>query len=409
VDHLALAECPRCGRTDDPRTLLGVCECGSPLLIRYDLDAVREAVTPAEIASRPADLWRYRELLPVSPQWTPVSLGEGWTPMLGLPAYGRSVGIPRLMVKDEGLLPTGSFKARGAAVGVTRAVELGVSGFAMPTNGNAGAAWALYAARARLRAVIAMPHSAPVMPRREILAAGAELHLVDGLIGDAGRLVTELVAASEGTLFNASTLREPYRIEGKKTMGLEIAEQLGWRVPDVIVYPAGGGVGLIGIHKGLSELRTLGWLPDGRLPRLVAVQASGCAPIVKAFQAGQRRAEPWPDAHTVAFGINVPAPLGDELMLDAITDTGGTAVAVDDADTLAELAAAARLEGLLLCPEGAACLAAVRRLAAEGWLGAGEEVVVINTGSALKYPEALDDAVGALDSAFTEEPGPTGS
>jgi threonine synthase len=395
---LSHCQCPRCGTTYDAATVLGVCTCGSPLLARYDLDVIGRHVTKAAVAARPADLWRYRELLPVGADRTVVTLGEGWTPLVPIRDYGRRLGLPNLLVKDESLLPTGSFKARGAAVGVSMAAELGVSGIAMPTNGNAGAAWAMYAARAGLRAVIAMPRTAPAMPRREIEAAGAELHLVDGLISDAGALIAKLVAESDGALFNASTLREPYRIEGKKTMGLEIAEQLGWRVPDVIVYPAGGGVGLIGIHKGLSELRQLGWLPDGPLPRLVAVQASGCAPIVRAYRAGARRAEPWVDAQTIAFGINVPAPLGDELMLDAIAETGGTAVAVDDADTLAELRAVARTEGMLFCPEGAACLAGVRRLVADGWLTGGEEVVAINTGSALKYPEALD-------AAGSEEPG----
>jgi threonine synthase len=263
----------------------------------------------------------------------------------------------------------------------------------MPTNGNAGAAWATYAARAGMRATIAMPRSAPVAPRRECLAAGADLYLVDGLIGDAGSLVRSLVAESAGAIFNASTLREPYRIEGKKTMGLEIAEQLGWQVPDAIVYPTGGGVGLIGIHKGLSELRTLGWLSEDARPRLVAVQAAGCAPIVRAFAAGDRRAWPWSDARTIAFGITVPDPLGDELVLDALYESGGTAVAVDDGEILAELRDFGRDEGLLLCPEGAACLAGVRRLLKQGWIGGSERIVVINTGSGLKYPEAVDAAI----------------
>jgi threonine synthase len=407
VSFLSHLECSRCSQTHDADRVQNLCSCGSPLLVRYDLKRAAAALRPADLAGRPANLWRYRELLPVRDAANIVSLGEGMTPLYPLPRLGAMLGLQDLWLKDEGLNPTATFKARGAATGVSRAKELGIRAIAMPTNGNAGGAWASYGARAGISVTLVMPTDAPAMSVLEAAAVGASAYMVRGQITDAGAIVAR--SAKARGWFEASTLKEPYRIEGKKTMGLEIAEQLGWRVPDVIVYPAGGGVGLIGIHKGLSELRTLGWLPDGRLPRLVAVQASGCAPIVKAFQAGQRRAEPWPDAHTVAFGINVPAPLGDELMLDAITDTGGTAVAVDDADTLAELAAAARLEGLLLCPEGAACLAAVRRLAAEGWLGAGEEVVVINTGSALKYPEALDDAVGALDSAFTEEPGPTGS
>jgi threonine synthase len=352
-------------------------------LARYDLDAVRRAVTPDRIAQRGADLWRYRELLPVRGEVT--TLGEGWTPLLPAARYGARIGVPNLLVKDEGLIPTGSFKARGAAVGVSRARELGIRHVAMPTNGNAGAAWATYAARAGLRATIAMPVAAPTITRQECRVAGAELHLVDGLINDAGRLIAELIAGSGGTIFDASTLKEPYRLEGKKTMGYEIVEQLGWRVPDVIVYPTGGGVGLIGIHKGLAELRELGWIGE-RSPRLVAVQSTGCAPIVRAFDAGLRRVEPWADARTVAFGITVPAPLGDELILDALADTDGVAVAVDDADLLADLRTFGTDEGLMLCPEGAAGLTAVRRLLADGWLGADEEVVVLNTGAGIKYP-----------------------
>ncbi len=363
---LTHCECPRCGATYDAATILGVCTCGSPLLCRYDLDAVRARITPSQLAGRATNLWRYRELLPVADQTQEVTLGEGWTPLIEAPRYGARVGVPGLLLKDESLLPTGSFKARGAAVGVSRAAELGIRHIAMPTNGNAGAAWATYAARAGIRASIAMPRSAPVAPRRECLAAGADLYLVDGLIGDAAAVVRSLVAEADGAVFNASTLREPYRIEGKKTMGLEIVEQLGWQAPDVIVYPTGGGVGLIGIHKGLSELRALGWLPEDHRPRLVAVQATGCAPIVRAFAAGERRAQPWADAKTIAFGITVPDPLGDELIMDAVYASDGTAVAVDDAEILAELQSFARDEGLLLSPEGAACLAGVRRLSRRG-------------------------------------------
>ena len=390
---LTHCECPRCGASHDVSTLHGVCSCGSPLLCRYDLDAIRDRTTPAQLAGRAPNLWRYRELLPVADPAYEVTLGEGWTPLIEAPRYGGTMGLPGLLVKDEGQLPTGSFKARGAAVGVSRAAELGVRHIAMPTNGNAGAAWATYAARAGMRASIAMPRSAPVAPRRECLAAGAELYLVDGLIGDAADVVRSMVAESGGTVFNASTLREPYRIEGKKTMGLEIVEQLGWRAPDVIVYPTGGGVGLIGIHKGVSELRALGWLAEEARPRLVAVQATGCAPIVRAFAAGERRAEPWVHASTIAFGITVPDPLGDELILDALYGSDGNAVAVDDAEILVELRDFARDEGLLLCPEGAACLAGVRRLLEDGWLSGSEQVVVINTGSGLKYPEAVDAAL----------------
>jgi len=385
--YLTHLECPRCGATHDADRPQNLCACGSPLLARYDLAAVRRAVRPDDLARRPADLWRYRELLPVADDRYVTTFGEGWTPLLPAARYGESIGIPHLLVKDEGLVPTGSFKARGAAVGVSRARELGIRHVAMPTNGNAGAAWATYAARAGLRATVAMPLGAPTITRRECVAAGAELHLVDGLISDAGRYVGTLIAASadspDGRMFDVSTLKEPYRLEGKKTMGYEIVEQLGWRVPDVIIYPTGG------IHKALREMRELGWIGT-HLPRLVAVQSSGCAPIVRAFGAGATRAEPWADAWTLAFGINVPAPLGDELLLAALRDTGGTAIAVDDEEILADLHDFGVREGLLLCPEGAACLSAARRLRAGGWIRPDERVVVLNTGAGLKYPETVD-------------------
>ena len=386
LSHLS---CPRCESRYDAHKPQNLCACGSPLLARYDLDAIRKAVDVSVIGGREPNLWRYRELLPVGDDAAVVTLGEGFTPLLPAARYGAHIGVPRLLVKDEGLIPTGSFKARGAAVGVSRARELGIGHIAMPTNGNAGAAWATYAARAGMRASICMPVGAPVITRRECVAAGAELSLVDGLIGDAGRVVADLVAEGGGAVFDASTLKEPYRVEGKKTMGLEIVEQLGWRVPDVIVYPTGGGVGLIGIDKALAELRALGWVGD-RLPRLVAVQSTGCAPVVRAFHAGATRIEPWAGARTVAFGINVPAPLGDELILAALARTGGTAVAVDDADLLADLHAFGAREGLLLCPEGAACLTATRLLRAGGWLSENDEVVVLNTGAGIKYPDTVD-------------------
>lgn len=387
--HLTHLECPRCDQRHPADKLQNLCACGSPLLARYDLAAVAASVTPEQFGLRPADLWRYRELLPVADPRFVTTLGEGWTPLLRAPAYGQEIGIPDLIVKDEGLTPTGSFKARGAAVGVSRARELGVERIAMPTNGNAGAAWATYAARAGMGATIAMPLDAPTICRRECVAAGADLRLVDGLISDAGRWVAGLIAESGGRVFDAGTLREPYRLEGKKTMGYEIVEQLGWQVPDVIIYPTGGGVGLIGIHKALHELRELGWVED-RLPRLVAVQSTGCAPIVRAFAAGESRAMPWADAHTLAFGITVPAPLGDELILAALRESSGTAIAVDDAEILADLRDFAAREGLLLCPEGAACLTAARHLRAGGWIRPGERVVVLNTGAGLKYPETVD-------------------
>jgi threonine synthase len=384
LDHL---ECPRCGATHDATVLQGLCSlCASPLLARYDLSEVR--ATPAEVGTRPPDLWRYHELLPVSGPDHVVTLGEGMTPLLPARRLGAELGIERLLVKDDGLLPTGSFKARGAAVGVARARELGATALAMPTNGNAGAAWAAYAARAGLRMSVVMPVGAPTISRAAVVAAGGELTLVDGLISDAGRLVGAAIAEVGDSWFDAGTLKEPYRIEGKKTMGFEIAEQLGWRMPDVVIYPTGGGVGLIGIHKALRELVELGWL-TGPLPRLVAVQSTGCAPIVRAFEAGARESQFWEDAHTVAFGITVPKALGDFLVLDALYATEGTAVAVDDDDLLADLALVGRLEGMFLCPEGAATVTAARVLRDRGWIESDDEVVLLNTGAGVLYPDAV--------------------
>jgi threonine synthase len=382
LSHL---ECSRTGTTYDADVVQGVSEVGAPLLARYDLGRV--TVTREEIAARPPDLWRYHELLPVRDPARVVTLGEGMTPLLRLPRHGARIGLPRLLMKDEGLVPTGAFKARGAAVGVSRAAELGVAGIAMPTNGNAGAAWAAYAARAGIGALIAMPVDAPEITRRECVVTGAELYLVDGLIGDAGALVREAVERRPGWQ-DTATLREPYRIEGKKTMGFEIAEQLGWRLPDVIAYPTGGGVGIIGIHKALLELRELGWV-TGELPRLVAVQAEGCRPIVDAYLAGASESVAPADPRTVAFGITVPKALGDFLVLDAVRETGGTAVAVTDEELLAAQVALARDEGTWICPEGAACVAAVAQLREAGEIDVSDEVVVLNTGAGLIYPDTV--------------------
>ncbi|MGH3344810.1 MAG: threonine synthase [Carbonactinosporaceae bacterium] len=392
-------ECPRCRERHDAARPAGLCGCGSPLLARYDLPRVASTVGPREIAGRPPTLWRYHELLPVHSTEHVVSLGEGMTPLIGLPGYGARVGVPGLLVKDEGLLPTGTFKARGAAVGVSRARELGVRGIAMPTNGNAGAAWAAYAARAGLRSLITMPVDAPEINRAECQVAGAELYLVRGLIGDAGQLVADALTAREGYQ-EVSTLKEPYRLEGKKTMGYEIAEQLGWQLPDVIVYPTGGGVGLIGIHKAVSELLALGWI-SGTTPRLVAVQASGCAPVVEAFTRRARSTTPWPDARTVAFGLTVPKPLGDTLILDALYASDGCALAVDDKALLSEQAQCAHDDGLFVCPEGAAGLAAVRQLRLEGWLSETDRVVVLNTGTGMKYPQTVPVNAPVLDVGAT--------
>jgi threonine synthase len=384
LSHL---ECSRTGARYDADRVQGVSEVGAPLLARYDLDAVRGSVTPGDIAVRPHDLWRYHELLPVRDPAHVTTLGEGMTPLLPLPSYGSRIDVPGLLMKDEGMVPTGSFKARGAAVGVSRARELGVTAVAMPTNGNAGAAWSVYAARAGMGSLIVMPVDAPEITRRECVVSGAELYLVDGLINHAGALVKDAVQQRSGYQ-EVSTLKEPYRIEGKKTMGYEIAEQLGWRVPDVILYPAGGGVGLIGIHKAMLEMRELGWIGE-RLPRLVAVQSTGCKPIVDAFDAGLDESTLVEGTHTLAFGINVPKALGDFLVLQAVRESGGTAVAVTDEEILAEVTTLATDEGTWVCPEGAACFVAARQLRASGWIGRDEEVVVLNTGTGLKYPDTV--------------------
>lgn len=391
LSHL---DCSKTGKRYDADQVQGVSDAGVPLLARYDLERVRETVTPADLAGRPATLWRYHEVLPVRDETNIVTLGEGMTPLLPLPSYGAAIGVPGLLMKDEGLIPTGTFKARGAAVGVSRAKELGVTGVAMPTNGNAGAAWAVYAARAEMKSLIAMPVDAPSITRAECVVSGAELYLVDGLIGDAGKLVNAAVRERTGYQ-EVSTLKEPYRLEGKKTMGYEIVEQLGWQAPDVILYPAGGGVGLIGIYKALLEMRELGWL-KGELPRLVAVQAEGCAPIVEAYKAGKAESVAFPDAQTVAFGITVPKALGDFLVLEAVRATEGTAIAVSDAELLAEQAELARREGAFICPEGAACMAAARQLRESGWLREGDRTVVLNTGAGIKYPETVTVDVPTL-------------
>ena len=388
-------ECSRTGTSYDADEVQGVSEVGAPLLARYDLERVRASVTREEIAARPPSLWRYHELLPVRDPVHVTTLGEGMTPLLPLPSYGAAIGVPGLLMKDEGLIPTGTFKARGATVGVSRARELGVKAVAMPTNGNAGAAWSVYAARAGLGSLVVMPVDAPEITRRECVATGAELYLVDGLINHAGALVKAAVEERDGYQ-EVSTLKEPYRIEGKKTMGYEIAEQLGWQVPDVILYPAGGGVGLIGIHKAMLELRELGWIGE-RLPRLVAVQATGCPPIVDAFEAGLDESTLHDGTHTLAFGINVPKALGDFLVLRGVRETEGTAIAVSDEAILAELGTLASAEGTWICPEGAACLAATRELRDSGWIAEGERVVVLNTGVGLKYPETVSVHVPVLE------------
>ncbi len=379
LSHL---ECSKCAARYDADAIAHLCACGAPLLVRYDLERAARTLTREALASREPTMWRYEELLPLRELTKRVSLHEQMTPLVRMRRVGRELGIEALFVKDESTLPTGTFKARGAAVGVSRAKELGVRAFAMPTNGNAGAAWAAYAARAGIEAHVVMPVSALEINRVECTMAGAQLTLVNGLIGDAGQIVAREVA--EHGFYDASTLKEPYRIEGKKTMGLELAEQFDWNVPDVIIYPAGGGVGLIGMHKALHELQALGLIAD-RMPRFVAVQAEGCAPIVEAWKARRSESTPWNNAQTVAFGINVPKALGDFLVLAALYETGGAALAVSDRELLEVQSVVGAREGLFICPEGAATVAAAKRLREQCWIAAGERVVVINTGTGLKY------------------------
>ncbi len=378
VTHL---ECGLTGERYEPDRLHGLSRAGRPLLVRYDLAGVRAALSRERLAALPQTLWRYRELLPVRRPENVVSLGEVVTPLIALPRLAAAGG--ELLVKDEGRLPTGSFKARGLALAVSMAKELGVTTMAMPTNGNAGAAMAAYCSRAGIKSYVFCPDDTPEVNVREIALQGAEVFLVDGLIDDCGRLVAEGEKAAGW--FNCSTLREPYRIEGKKTMGLELAEQLGWQVPDVIFYPTGGGTGLIGMWKAFAELEELGWIGSKR-PRMVAVQAEGCAPMVKAWEDGVEHAPRWENAHTFAAGIRVPVAVGDFLILRAVRDSGGFAVAVSDAAIAEAWREVAHREGLLLCPEGAATYAAYKQAVADGRIGPGERAVLFNCASGLKYP-----------------------
>jgi threonine synthase len=380
-------ECAKCGATADATRLAGLCPIdGGPYLVRYDLDRLR-SVPRSMLAGRQASMWRYRELLPMDDPDNIVSLGEGNTPIVEPFTLRESLGLHRLFIKDEGLLPTGTFKARGAAVGVTRARELGATTIALPTAGNAGAAWAAYGARAGLGVIVVMPATTPDVIQRETTAYGARVYLVEGSIADAGAVVKR--ACAEYGWFDASTLKEPYRIEGKKTMGFEIAEQAGWTLPDVIVYPTGGGVGLIGMWKAFGELRRIGWVEGDKLPRFVAVQAAGCAPIVKAFHADKPESEPWPDPRTFAAGLRVPKALGDFLVLKILRESSGTAIDVTDERIAAMMRLVGVSEGLLVCPEGAAALEGAYQLAQQGFIHPHEDVVVLNTGSGLKYAESL--------------------
>ena len=385
VTHL---ECSLTGERYEADQLHGLSRAGRPLLVRYDLAAVGAALSRDTLAARETDLWRWRELLPVRQTANVVSLGEVETPLIPIPRAGGG----RVLVKDEGRLPTGSFKARGLVMAVAMAKELGVTRIAMPTNGNAGAALAAYATRAGIETIVLCPDDTPEVNVREIAMQGARVWRVNGLIDDCGAIVGQ--GAAEGRWFDFSTLKEPYRIEGKKTMGLELAAQLGWRLPKAIFYPTGGGTGLIGMWKAFDELEQLGWIGSER-PRMYAVQAAGCAPIVRAFEAGEEHAARWEDAATVAAGIRVPRAVGDFLILRAVRESGGKALAVGDPAILRAVDDCAQQDGLLLCPEGGATLAAYRQALNDGEVDEDEEVVLFNCATGLKYP--MPEAPRALD------------
>jgi threonine synthase len=380
VTHL---ECSATGERYAADELHNLSRVGKPLLVRYDLDGVRRALSKDALAARPHDLWRYRELLPVRRLGDIVSLGEAVTPIVAMGKLAKALGGTEILIKDEGRLPTGSFKARGLVMAVSMAKALGVAHMAMPTNGNAGSALAAYATRAGIRTTVFCPEDTPEVNVSEIALQGASVYRVNGLIDDCGKIVA--AGTAKVGWFDTSTLKEPYRIEGKKTMGLELAEQLGWEVPDVILYPTGGGTGLIGMWKAFAELEAIGFIGRKR-PRMVAVQAAGCAPMVRAFEAGEEHAPRWENAQTIASGIRVPQAVGDFLILRAVRDSGGFAIAVPDDAISAAIDEVARAEGFLLCPEGAATYAALKQALGDGRIRRDERVVLFNCATGLKYP-----------------------
>ncbi len=383
MSYLVHLECSNCHLLYDADQLIRVChECGYPLLARYDLPKAASKLDKQELALRPPGLWRFQELLPVRDEKHIVTLGEGGKPILQLNHLGRRLGLKKLYLKDEGQNPTGSFKALGLAVAVSRSIELGVKEFVIPTAGNAGGALAAYAARAGVQAHVYMPQDAPLINILEVQMTGADLHLVNGLINDAGREAA--AAAEEKNWFDVSTLKEPYRLEGKKIMGYELALAFDWQLPDVIVYPTGGGTGLVGMWKAFDEMEELGWINSHR-PRMVTVQSDGCAPIVKAFLEGADEAEPWADAATFAGGLRVPVAIGSRLMLSALRESGGTAVAISDNQIRESQAILARSEGIFPCLEGAATIGALLSLIDQGWLSPDDSILVFNTGTGLKH------------------------
>jgi len=391
--HVKNLECSSCHREYEARRVHNVCtECGKPLFVRYDLKRISKFLTRQALYARRPDLWRYREVLPVRREDNIVTLGEGWTPLHHAKHLGETLGMSELYIKDESVNPTQSFKARGMAVAVSMAKELGLKKLAAPSAGNAAGALAAYCALAGIEAHLFMPRDTPRANIIECEVAGANVTLVDGLITDCGAEVARRKEA-EGW-FDVSTLKEPYRVEGKKTLGYELAEQGSWVLPDVIVYPTGGGTGLVGMWKGFDEMQALGWIDDKR-PRMISVQAAGCAPIVRAFEKGERHAEEFPNATTIASGLRVPKAIGDFLILDAIRESKGAAIAVSDEELIAGAREIARREGIFAAPEGGACLPALRKLIDRGKIKLGERVVLFNTGSGIKYLDAFDAEVKA--------------
>ena len=388
VTHL---ECALCSLRHEAGELQNLCrECGKPLLVRYDLDRASRSLNKENLAGRVSSLWRYREMLPLENQENTVTFGEGWTPLIKADRLAATLSKKlQLYIKDEGQNPTQSFKARGMTAAISVAKELGVKKVAVPSAGNAAGAMAAYAARAGMEAHIFMPEDTPHANIVECRQTGANVTLIDGLITDCGKIVAERKEA-EGW-FDVSTLKEPYRVEGKKTMGYELAEQFGWRLPDVIIYPTGGGTGLIGMWKAFDEMEAMGWIGSGR-PRMISVQSETCAPIVRAFEAGERFADEFENASTAASGLRVPKAIGDFLILDAIRASGGTAVSVSDRELLAAVGEVGAAEGIFAAPEGAACLPALRKLIDSYQIDEGETVVLFNTGSGIKYLEALEQA-----------------
>lgn len=395
VTHL---ECANCGQRYDAARLHGLCaSCQRPLWVRYDLDGLKKAFPKSALAGRPQTMWRYLEMLPVGCAEDIVSLEETVTPVVEARRLAARFGLGRLYVKDESRLPTGSFKARGMAMAITGAKAFGVDKVAAPTAGNAGGAMAAYAARAGIEAYVFMPEDTPVINQKECYLSGAKTHLVNGLITDCGRIVGE--GKAKKGWFDLSTLKEPYRIEGKKTMGLELAEQFGWELPDVILYPTGGGTGLIGMWKAFAELDAIGWLESPKRPRMVSCQSDGCAPIAEAFRKGERFAAKFENAATIASGIRVPAAVGDFMILDAVRESGGVATTAPEADIPRWMRLAASLEGIALCPETAVCLGVLETLLAEGKIRPDERVLVFNTGASQKYPEAVRETLPRIDCA----------